>query len=157
MSMEIEDDEQTPSAGPTTNLAVALGVIALGAAVLAGAIALGPGTPAEPDSGTWPLLIGLLLTALGVALALRFRQEQDAEVFTRNSGLVLAGLGTMVVFVAAIETVGFELPSLALMAVWLRFFGHESLRSTALISVLATAGLYLIFVAALDVPIPHLL
>lgn len=150
------EGEGTP-AGPVTNLVISLMVVALGLAVLAGSLHLGVGTPKRPDSGTWPLVIGLALVMLGGALAVRFRQEQDAEVFTRNSALVAAGLGTMLVFVAVIETVGFELPSFALMAVWLRFFGHESLRVTALVSLGAVVAFYLIFVAALDVPIPHLL
>nr|WP_269329991.1 tripartite tricarboxylate transporter TctB family protein [Kineosporia babensis] len=133
-----------------------MAVVALGLAALAGALSLGIGTPERPGSGTWPLLIGIGLVGLGIALALRFRQDSDAEAFTRNSAVVAAGLGTMIVFVAVIETIGFELPSLALMLVWLRFFGHESWRSTAIVSVGAVVAFYLIFVAALAVPIPHL-
>ncbi|GLY16541.1 hypothetical protein Kisp01_35560 [Kineosporia sp. NBRC 101677] len=153
---EIEDEGRAPSAGPLTNAVVAFTVIALGAAALVGAWRLGVGSPERPGSGTWPLIVGLALVVLGVALALRSRRDQDTEVFTRASAVVPAGLATMIGFVALIETIGFELPSLALMVIWLRFFGHESWRSTAVTSLAAVVAFYLVFVAALAVPIPHL-
>ncbi|GAB6897204.1 tripartite tricarboxylate transporter TctB family protein [Kineosporia succinea] len=143
-------------AGPLTHLAVGLAVTALGLATLVGALDLGVGSAARPGSGMWPLLIGLALALLGVALSIRAAITDDAERFTRTSALVVAGLATMLGFVAVIGTVGFELPSLALMALWLRGLGGETWRSTALISVVTVVVLYALFVGALAVPIPHL-
>jgi hypothetical protein len=151
-----EAEDRPPPAGTATNVLVALAVVALGLAALAGSLSLGPGTAREPDSGTWPLLVSAVLVALGVALALTATRTHDTERFSRNSLLVLAGLVTMVVFVAVIEVIGFELPSAALTFVWLRFLGHEGWRTSLVISVAVVVALYLVFVAALQVPVPHL-
>ena len=44
-----------------------------------------------------------------------------------------------------------------LSVIWLRFLGHESWRSTIVISVVTTAVFYLLFLYALGIPLPHLL
>jgi putative tricarboxylic transport membrane protein len=84
------------------------------------------------------------------------RGTTDAERFNRTSWLVLAGLATMVVFVAVISVIGFEIPAALLAFVWLRFLGHESWRTSVVGSLAMVVAFYLIFVAALSVPIPHL-
>ena len=118
--------------------------------------ALGAGSAANPGTGTWPLLISVALIVLGVGLLFTARGTSDAERFTGASWLVLAGVVTMIVFVALISVIGFEIPAALLAFVWLRFLGHESWRSSILTSLGVVAAFYLIFVAALSVPIPHL-
>ncbi|WP_324278025.1 tripartite tricarboxylate transporter TctB family protein [Blastococcus brunescens] len=135
---------------------VAALVVALGAAALVGSLSLGAGSAGNPGSGTWPLILSVLLVVLGVALAATARTTTDAERFSRGSWLVLAGLATMVAFVAVIEGIGFEIPAALLAFVWLRFLGGEGWRSSVITSVGVVAAFYLIFVAALSVPIPHL-
>ena len=154
--MRAEFEESPPPAGPTTNLLVALAITALGIATLAGSLKLGIGTARKPDSGTWPLLVSLVLVVLGTALALLSRRFQDAERFTRSSLLVVVGLATMVAFVAVIEVIGFEIPAALLTFVWLRFLGREGRRTSVVISLATVVAFYLIFVAALRVPVPHL-
>jgi hypothetical protein len=60
------------------------------------------------------------------------------------------GLGVL------IPLIGFELPALALCVVWLRFLGGETWRSTAVVSVVTVAAFYLLFLYALNIPLPHL-
>ncbi|MEV6822504.1 tripartite tricarboxylate transporter TctB family protein [Nocardiopsis dassonvillei] len=152
-----EDDEEPPRPlGPRANTAVALTVIALGAAGIAGSWALGPGTPADPGSGTWPLLVSVAIAALGVALLGLARRTADTEVFSASSWKVLAGIATMVGFVAVVGVIGFEIPSALLAFVWLRFLGGESWRLSAIASVLIVVAFYVVFVGLLAVPIPHL-
>lgn len=152
-----EDDEEPPRPlGPWANTAVALTVIALGAAGIAGSWALGPGTPADPGSGTWPLLVSVAVAALGVALLGLARRTADTEVFSASSWKVLAGVATMVGFVAVVGVIGFEIPSALLAFVWLRFLGGESWRLSAIASVLIVVAFYVVFVGLLAVPIPHL-
>ena len=43
-----------------------------------------------------------------------------------------------------------------LCAIWLRFLGGESWRSTAVISVATTAAFYILFIFLLRIPLPHL-
>ncbi|MFF8764055.1 tripartite tricarboxylate transporter TctB family protein [Nocardiopsis dassonvillei] len=152
-----EEDEEPPKPlGSWANTAVALTVIALGAAGIAGSWALGPGTPADPGSGTWPLLVSVAIAALGVALLGLARRTADTEVFSASSWKVLAGVATMVGFVAVVGVIGFEIPSALLAFVWLRFLGGESWRLSAIASVLIVVAFYVVFVGLLAVPIPHL-
>ena len=102
------------------------------------------------------MLISLTMIVLGLALLPSVRRTPDAERFTRSSWLVLVGIATMVVFGVLIPIIGFEIPAALLAFVWLRFLGHESWRSSIITSLGVVAAFYLIFVAALSVPIPHL-
>ena len=156
---QVEAEEHAgrpPAAGPLSNVLVAAAVIALGVAALVGSAALGLGSARRPDSGTFPLLVSVVLVLLGVGLVVVARRTEDAERFTGASWLVLAGLATMVGFVAVIEVIGFEIPAALLAFVWLRFLGHEGWRSSVVTSLGVVVAFYLVFVVALSVPIPHL-
>jgi hypothetical protein len=155
--VELEEAEvRPPAAGPLANLITALVVLAFGVAALLGSLALGLGTPRSPAAGLWPLLISIVMVVLAAVLVLTTRSTTDAEKFSRTGWLVLAGLATMLLFVAAIGTIGFEIPAALLAFVWLRFLGHESWRMSIVTSIAVVVAFYLLFVAALAVPIPHL-
>lgn len=152
----VEHENRPPSAGVLGNAVTAVVVIAIGVAAVLGSVALGTGTESEPGPGTWPLLVSAVLTVLGVVLLALARKVHDAEKFTGTTWLVVAGLATMVVFVAVIEVTGFEIPAALLCFVWLRFLGREGWRTSILTSLGVVIAFYLVFVAALAVPIPHL-
>ena len=154
--LEHDAEHRPPPAGALTNVAVALVVVVIGAAALVGSLSLGAGSAGNPGSGTWPMLVSLALIVLGLALLPAARRTADAERFTRASWLVLVGIATMVGFVALISVIGFEIPAGLLAFVWLRFLGKESWRSSIITSLAVVVAFYLIFVAALAVPIPHL-
>jgi len=155
--VELEEHEgRPPAAGPLSNLLTALAVLAFGLAALFGSLALGLGTPAKPAAGLWPTILAALMSVLAVALALTARRTSDAERFSRASLAVLVGLATMIAFVAVVGTIGFEIPAALLAFVWLRFLGRESWRSSIVTSIGVVVAFYLIFVAALSVPVPHL-
>lgn len=151
-----EQEYRPPTAGPLSNLLIAGAVVALGVAALVGSSALGVGSARTPDSGTFPLLVSVVLVLLGLGLVAAARRTDDAERFTGASWLVVAGLATMVGFVAVIEVIGFEIPAALLAFVWLRFLGHESWRASIVTSLGVVLAFYLVFVVALSVPIPHL-
>ncbi|PWU59860.1 tripartite tricarboxylate transporter TctB family protein [Micromonospora globispora] len=153
---EAEHEGRPPAAGPLSNVLTAAAVVALGIAALVGSTRLGLGTVRSPESGTWPLLVSAALVALGLGLLAAARRTTDAERFSGASWLVLAGLATMVVFVAVIQIIGFEIPATLLTFVWLRFLGREGWRTSIVTSLAVVVAFYLIFVAALSVPIPHL-
>lgn len=151
-----EHENRPPPAGPIANAVIAGVVIALGVATFVGSLALGVGIARQPGPGTWPMLVSAVLIVLGVVLLATVRGTTDAERFSRTSWLVLAGVATMVGFVTVIEVVGFEIPAALLCFVWLRFLGGESWRTSIVTSLAVVVGFYLVFVAALAVPIPHL-
>lgn len=151
-----EAEYRPPAAGTVENLVAAAVVVVLGAATVVGAVDLGVGTAARPGPGTWPLLVGIALLVLGLALAAACRRTHDAERFTRSALLVAVALATMVVFVTVIESIGFEIPSALLAFVWLKVLGHESWRLSVVTSVAVVVAFYVLFVGLLAVPIPHL-
>jgi hypothetical protein len=155
-SVGLDETDRPPAAGPLTNLVVAGSVVVLGGFAFAQSLRLGVGSASAPGPGTWPALVSGVLLILGIVLAARFRHTDDAERFGRTGLLVLAAVATMAVFVAVIGTVGFEIPTAALAFVWLRFLGREGWRISIAVSVGATVAFYALFVAALDVSIPHL-
>ena len=127
-----EQEDLPPLAGPVTNTVVAVVVILLGVAAAIGSWQLGVGSARTPDAGTWPLLVSIVLVVLAVVLLVTFRRTHDAEKFSPASWLVLCGLVTMVVFVAVIQSVGFEIPTALLCFVWLRFLGREGWRTSVI-------------------------
>jgi hypothetical protein len=149
-------EDRAPAAGTTTNILVSLVILALGIATLAGSLSLGIGTARKPGPGTWPFLVSVVLVVLGIALALLSGRIRDAERFSSSSLLVLAGLATTVVFVGVVEVIGFEIPAALLAFVWLRFIGHETWRSSVVVSLATVVTFYVLFVAVLQVPVPHL-
>jgi hypothetical protein len=143
-------------AGAATNLVVAAVLVALGVVTFVASLALGVGSAARPGPGTWPMIVSGILTALGLVLAGLARRTADASRFTRSGLLVLAAVASMVVFVALLGTVGFEIPAALLAFVWMRFLGGEGWWTAALTSLATVAVFYALFVGLLTVPIPHL-
>ena len=153
---DADEEFRPPPAGRVTDVVVALAVVGLGVAALLGSLALGVGSARTPGTGTWPLLVSVVLVVLGLGLLALTGRTRDAERFTPAAWLVLAGLATMLGFVAVISVIGFEIPSALLMFVWLRFLGGESWRTSIITSLATVAGFYVVFVGLLAVPIPHM-
>lgn len=150
------DADKAPAAGPIANIVVAIVIAAIGIGGIYLALDMGIGSPSSPSSGLWPLMIGVVLVALSVAMAVLSRRFQDGEKFSPASLQVLIGVATMIGFVLLIGRIGFELPALVLMFIWLRFMGKETWRMSITLSIGTVAAFYLIFVVALGVPVPHL-
>ena len=107
----------------------------------------GSGESLQPGPGTWPAIVSVTLVVLGIVLAVRGRRTADAERFTRTAFLVLAAVGGMVLFVAVIGVIGFEIPTTLLALFWLRFLGRERWRTSIVLSLAITIVFYLLFVA----------
>jgi hypothetical protein len=150
------EEEGPPTAGPLAHLVAALVVVALGVATVVASWGLGAGSAQEPDAGTWPLVLGVLVTVLGVALVVGARRTHDAEAFTRHSTGVVLGVATMVAFALLVGRIGFEIPGVLLCLVWMRVLGREGWRTSVVASLAVVAAFYAIFVGALSVPVPHL-
>ena len=156
---EVEEAEQEfrpPVAGRVTDVVVGVVVVGLGVAALLGSLALGVGSPRAPGTGTWPFLVSIVLVVLGLGLLAMTGRTRDAERFTSAGWLVLAGLASMIAFVAVISVIGFEIPAALLVFVWLKFLGGESWRFSVVTSLATVAAFYVVFVGLLAVPIPHM-
>ncbi|HEY5788819.1 MAG TPA: tripartite tricarboxylate transporter TctB family protein [Microlunatus sp.] len=148
--------EKPPAAGPAANVAAAAVVVLLGIFGIISAVDMGVGSAESPEAGTWPLVISVVITVLGVLLAVTARRIGDAEKFSSASWLVLLGLATMVGFALVVGTIGFEIPGILLAFVWLKVLGREKWRTSVIAAVAIVAAFYLIFVIALGTSIPHL-
>jgi hypothetical protein len=150
------EEERPPAGGPSYQVAGALValVIGLGGAFLAHGY--GIGSLRRPGPGLWPFVISLVIAALAVTLLVAGRQLTDSEAFTRSSLLPAIGILTFIGLGALMPVIGFEIPSVLLCAIWLRFLGGESWRSTAVVSVVTVAAFYFLFLYGLRIPLPHL-
>jgi putative tricarboxylic transport membrane protein len=127
--------------------------VAVGLAAAVGARDLGVGSLTDPGPGLWPLVVSAVLVISGGVVAVR--PGEGAEPIGREAWVVVLACLSLVVYTAVISTVGFEVPTVLLLAFWLRVFGAESWRTTVALSVGVTVVVYLVFILALGVPLPH--
>ena len=150
------EEHRPPAGGPAYQIAGTLVALVIGVLGAVLAYSYGLGTLRRPGAGLWPFVISVVIIALSLLLLVVGRHLGDAERFTRKSLLVLIGLTTFAGFGVLLPVIGFEIPSLLLCMVWLRFLGGESWRSTILVSLGTVAAFYLLFLYGLRIPLPHL-
>lgn len=148
--------EEPPPGGTLANAMGALVAFAVGATGIIMSLALGLGTPAQPQPGMWPFLVSTAAAVLAGFQLVVGGPGGGSEKFSRSSILTLFGLLTLIAMTLLMPVIGFEVPSLLLSLVWMKFLGGESWRSAVLYSVLVVAAFYAIFVLGLGTSIPHL-
>lgn len=150
-------EEELPPGGPAYQTVGALVALAVGIAGLVLALDYGLDSMRRPGPGLWPFAISLLITALSVVLLVVGRRLEDSVSFSRASLLPAVGVLTFVGLGVLMPVIGFEIPSLVLCVIWLRFLGGETWRSTALVSIGTVTAFYFLFLYGLSIPLPHLL
>ena len=150
-------EDRPPHAGPRSQLGAAVVTGVIGGAGLVGSLKLGLGQLTQPGPGLWPFVVSVVITILSVVLALTGRRGTDTEKFSRASVMTAIAVLTLVLLAFLLPLIGFEIPSLLLTFVWLRFLGKESWRSSIAISVGTVAAFYLLFVVLLQIPLPRLI
>ncbi len=135
--------------------ALGAGFAVVGIAAAALATGFGQGTETGgPSARFFPVVLGLLTTGLGAAIALR--SSPGPAAVTPPEGLVRA-VGTLVVllaYVAAFERLGFLLATAPSLALLLVVFGERRWPVLASVAVVATAAAYGVFAVWLGVPLP---
>lgn len=126
-------------------------VLGVGAGI--GSWQLRLGSLQHPEPGLWPFATSLLVTLS--ALVLLIRPDPDpGEEWTRKSWSLGAGIGILAAFILLFGAVGFLIPAVLMVGVWLRAFGGESWRYTLILAIGGPAILYVIFNNLLGVPLP---
>ncbi|MBM0237024.1 tripartite tricarboxylate transporter TctB family protein [Micromonospora sp. ATA32] len=148
---------EIPSGGPGHAVLAGVVPVLLGLVTMWLARDLGLGTLTDPGPGLWPMIVAVLVLLTGVGILLRARQATDTEAFTRGAVVVVIAAASLALYAFLFELVGFEIPTVLLLVLWLKFFGNENWRTTAVVSVVATAAAYALFITALGVPLPHLI
>jgi putative tricarboxylic transport membrane protein len=149
-------EDRPPHAGPWSQVGAAVCTGLIGVAGLAGSLLLGRGSLTAPGPGLWPFAISVVIATLSVVLLLTGRGATDTEQFSRASMATAIAVVTMVLLAFAMPLIGFEIPALLLMFVWLRLLGKESWRSSVVVSVAGVAAFYVLFVLLLRIPLPRL-
>ena len=142
---------------PFSELIIGLGCIALGVAVfiMAGAlqtVRLGIG-PAG-----FPKFIAVVLGILGLAqTAMALSSGVEAPKFNvdkKAATLFIAAVAAVVVYVMLVTTVGFVLLTPILMVVMMYLFGERHFGKMALIAVVTTAVVWLLFTEVFMIFLP---
>ena len=150
------EEEAPEPAGGVANLVACVLTLAFGVAGMVLSLNLSLGSLTDPAPGFFPFVVSLITTVLSAAQIVLGRRGGDGEKFSRYSVTVVWGVISLLVFVAVLPLIGFEIPALLLSFVWMKWLGGESWRSAILYSALTVIAFYLIFVVALRTQLPHL-
>ena len=136
-------------------LALALVFVVLGALWIARAARMQMWEGFAPDSGFLPLVYGILLAALALAVMWQILAQQAVAVREeiRKPLLVLAAL---VVTVAVLPLAGFAISVFLLLVFLYGFVERLPLVNSLVVSAATTGALYLVFRTWLGVPLPVL-
>ena len=120
------------------------------------------GTFRKAGTGMFPLFLGILLMALSISFLLKIffknkkatnADESEVEAPEAKKQLVLF-LGALVLTALFFDKLGYPLTSFLLMLSLLRILGIKHWGINILISAVAAAGSYFLFVQGLNIPMP---
>jgi putative tricarboxylic transport membrane protein len=151
------EEERPPHAGPLSQIGAALFTGVIGVAGVIGSLRLGLGELTAPGPGLWPFAISALIAVLSGVLIVTGRHHTDTEKFSGASVMTAIAIATLVLMAVLMPVIGFEIPSLLLTFVWLRFLGKETWRSSIVVSIATVAAFYVLFVVLLQIPLPRLI
>lgn len=114
---------------------------------------MGLGELNNPGPGLWPFLVSVLIVGCSVVL-LMIDDPADYEPWTRGTLTIVGGLVSLAVFILLFQAIGFFIPAVLMLVLWLRVFGEESWKWAVPLAVVGAAAFYLLFVTALGVPFP---
>lgn len=110
------------------------------------------GTPRQMGPGFMPMVLALLLMAIGLVLAIR--APRAGEELEREGSLrpVIIVLGAVLLFSQMLEPLGLVLSSLVLVLVSCLAHSPFRLRESLLLSLGLTVGVVVLFAYALEIP-----
>lgn len=126
----------------------------LGLYALVAAYRLSLGELTDPGPGLWAFMVAILITATG-AILMVIEDPDDYEPWTRGTAHIAAGLVSLGVFIALFQALGFLIPAVLMLLLWLKVFGEEPWRWAVPLAVGGAVVLHLVFVEALGVPFPE--
>ncbi|MEV7526924.1 tripartite tricarboxylate transporter TctB family protein [Agrococcus sediminis] len=129
-----------------------LGAVGVAAIVLS--IGYGLGTGSLPGPGLWPFIAAVVLLGATVVVAITDSLD-DYESWGTSSVRTLIALASLVVFAALFTLLGFTVPAMLLMLLWLRMFGDMRWRTAVPLAVGGAVALFLLFDVVLGVPLPR--
>ncbi|OLT43180.1 hypothetical protein BJF85_03850 [Saccharomonospora sp. CUA-673] len=138
------------------NLIAAAVIMTVGIVAVVMSASLGVGDLAEPEPGMWPMMISVVLVAMSAALLLQSGRHGDEQAFTRESLIVVVAVVSLLVYASLFERIGFEVPTVAVLLLWIKGLGRQSWLVSLAVSFGSCAVIYAVFISALGVPLPHI-
>ena len=145
--------EESAPAGPRVarwivELAVAALLLALGVVMIVSNARVGAGWSEDgPQSGYFPLRMGVLLALCSVGIAVQALRMPKEQIFVRWDQLkpVLQVSGPMLVYVALIQVLGMYVASALFIAAFMKAIGKYPVWKSVLTGVLSSALLFWVF------------
>jgi putative tricarboxylic transport membrane protein len=137
--------------------AVVLMVLGLAAAYYA-VSELKLGTPRNPDAGLMPFLASLVVVGTSAAWLFELRgPDPDPQPFWGKGAWVkpLLAIAFLCLYAGTMELLGYLPSTFLFLGLWQFLVERVNWRRATLVTVLGTAGMYLIFVYLLGVPVPE--
>lgn len=107
-----------------------------------------------PGPGLWPFIVAMLVTLTAAAL-LFIDDPDDYEPWTRATAIIVGGLFSLGIFIVLFQAIGFLIPAVLMLLVWLKIFAEEPWRWAVPLALGGAVALHLIFVEAFGVPFPE--
>lgn len=124
-----------------------------GIAALVESVQLSLGVFNNPGPGLWPFIISLAVIVTA-GLLMIFPDASVQEKWTRRTLAIAGGVGSIGIFVILFEILGFVIPAILLLLLWLRAFAHEPWRWALPLAVGGAVVFDFVFVELLGVPFP---
>lgn len=147
---------QRPNSGPLSQLhwLGPLVPLLVGVYALYAAYGMSLGELNSPGPGLWPFMVAVVV--VGTAVILLFIDDpEDYEPWTRGTLAIIGGLVSLGIFILLFQAIGFLIPGVLMLLIWLRIFAQEPWRWAVPLALGGAIGLHLIFVEALGVPFPQ--
>ncbi|GAA1422709.1 tripartite tricarboxylate transporter TctB family protein [Agrococcus citreus] len=127
---------------------------AVGVVAIVLSIGYGLGTGTRPGPGLWPFIAAVLMLGSTVVVAITDTLE-DYEPWGKESVRTLVALASLVVFAVLFTLLGFTVPAILLMLLWLRMFGQMRWATAVPLAVVGAVALFMLFDVLLGVPMPR--
>lgn len=112
------------------------------------------------DSDVVPIGLGIVLMGLSIALYFMKDEESNAEREANKHsgkewGVVLAVFLFVLLYIAFLNVLGFFLVTLLFLFFCTWFLGYKHFLSNAIVSIVVSSGIYLLFTQFLQIKLPQ--
>ncbi|WP_460464818.1 tripartite tricarboxylate transporter TctB family protein [Arthrobacter pigmenti] len=154
--MDAETEQGPDRGGIFAAAGAALAPLLVGIGGIVVSLGLGIGTLGAPGPGLWPLIVSLFLLIIAANGLFHVKKDEDVESFGKGLPALGVGILTLVIYAVLFPRIGFEIPTALLLLFWIKVLGREGWRVAISVAVIATVAIYVLFIMALGVTLPHL-
>lgn len=129
-------------------------LIVVGVVAIIMSVGYGLGTGIRPGPGLWPCIAAVIMLGSTIVVAITDVLD-DYEPWGTETVRTLVALVSLGAFAGLFPLLGFTIPALLLMLLWLRMFGGMRWVTAVPLAVAGAAALFLLFDVVLGVPMPR--